>query len=85
MEDILKTKSEKMEEDLKKWKTTSKINKKCSRFLSILGANLSWGWLSSLRFFSHSMDIKPPRPYLLRGHQVGNVETWSVSTNPWPA
>jgi hypothetical protein len=35
---------------IKKWKTTSKTNKKnFSRFLSNLGANLSWGWLCSLR------------------------------------
>ena len=37
-------KPKKMEDDLKK------IKKIFSRFLSNLGATLSWGWLSSLRF-----------------------------------
>ena len=32
-------------------KTTLKKNKIFSRFLLNLGANLSWGWLSSLRFY----------------------------------
>ena len=43
-----------MEDDLKnktKWKTTSK--KKKIQLLSNLGANLSWGWLSSLRSVSY--------------------------------
>ena len=43
-----------MEDDLKKkWKTTLKKNK--SQFLLYLGANLSWDWLSSLRFFSYML------------------------------
>ena len=48
-----------MEDDLKKkWKTTSKklkmeddLKQNFSQILLNLGANLSWGWLSSLRFF----------------------------------
>ena len=48
MEDNLK--QIKMEDDLKK-KEDDKKNKNFSWFLLNLGANLSWGWLSSLRFF----------------------------------
>ena len=44
----------KMEDDLKKWKNERRPQKRkkkvFSQFLSILGATLSWGWLSSLRF-----------------------------------
>ena len=40
-------KNSKMEDDFK----ISTITKLFSQFLSNLGANLSWGWLSSLRFF----------------------------------
>ena len=42
-----------MEDDLKKEGKKKTTSKKiiCSWFLLNLGANLSWGWLSSLRFF----------------------------------
>jgi hypothetical protein len=50
---------------LKKWKTTSKkkdgIKRNIfSQFLLDFGANLSWGWLGSLRFFkilSQSLNL----------------------------
>ena len=48
-------KNEKNEDDLKKIKNKNEddLKKKIfSWFLLNLGANLSWGWLSSLRFFS---------------------------------
>ena len=53
-EDDPKKKMGKNEDDLKKnekWRRPKKKLKKIfSRFLLDLGANLSWGWLSSLRF-----------------------------------
>jgi hypothetical protein len=49
-----------MEDDLnRKMETTFKTNgrrpqqKICSQFLSNLGTNVSWGWLSSLRFYEY--------------------------------
>ena len=44
-------KNEKNEDDLKKFKI-------CSQFLLNLGANLSWGWLSSLRLFMYVFTRK---------------------------
>jgi hypothetical protein len=58
----------KMEDDLKKMKTTSKKN-----LFSIplkFKANLSWDWLSSLRSFLFSVNIKPPR------HRFGFSLAW---------
>jgi hypothetical protein len=62
MDDYLKNKSKpqkkyktnppKKENNLKKQTKNylKKSSKICSQFLLNLGANLSWGWLSSLRF-----------------------------------
>ena len=51
-EDDLKKRRRKMEDDLKKRrrKKEDDLKKAISQFLLNLGANLSWGWLSSLRF-----------------------------------
>ena len=49
MEDNLK--KIKMEDELKKKEKMEKKTKIFSQFLPNLGAKLSWGWLSYLRFF----------------------------------
>ena len=71
MEDDLKKK--KMKEDLKKNKKNEDDIKK-NLFLIPLKfmANLSWDWLSSLRFllFIYSGNIKPPR------HRFGFSLAW---------
>jgi hypothetical protein len=50
MEDDLKNIIKKMEEDLQKMGKNGRRPPQ-KLFLSHLGANLSWGWLSSLRLF----------------------------------
>jgi hypothetical protein len=53
MKDDLKKTKQKTTALPKKWKRRKKERKKSSQFLLNLGANLSWGWLSSLRFLVH--------------------------------
>jgi hypothetical protein len=56
-----------MEDDLKNNKNGRRpqknLKKIFSQFLLNLGANLSWDWLSSLRFYTYSYHIpKDPHP-----------------------
>ena len=70
----------KNEDDLKK--NEKKII--FSRFLLNLGANLSWGWLSSLRcffgfFFRSILDIDPALADVMRNNKQYTILTFSKS------
>ena len=61
-------------------KTTSKKIKIFSWFLLNLGANLSWGWLSSLRFFIDIIQVKKKKKFTILPQLVH--QTINLSPSP---